>query len=422
MLLGVFAVIAASCSQSNIPSAVAFSDEPIVLSVWAWDGVIAESLIDEFEATHPGIRIEVANSSFDQHHNGLLNALIDDGTLPDVAAIERTYLPDFLAHSGQFVDLAGFGALDLESSYLQWRWDEGVDAEGRVIGLPTDTGGLALAYRTDLFEAAGLPFDRETVAERVSTWDGFLELGTEYVAANTGTSFVDGVDTLYRAHLGQKANAYVDGEGQVVIDTSVAETWDFVIEAVERDFSAGLPQFSAEWNDGFANSSFATIAAPSWMRGVIEANAPGSENLWSLVPVPGVGGNWGGSQLTAPAGDNEGEAAQFITFMTSVDTQRKLFIENSNFPSTPELYETDEITGWVDDFFGGQRVGEIYSESVEALQSQPTVPGQREIDLIFASGLSQFDLLGDETSEEIWQDARLAALDIIENGPPTSAE
>jgi cellobiose transport system substrate-binding protein len=43
-----------------------------------------------------------------------------------------------------------------------------------LIGLPTDTGGLAICYRQDLFAKAGLPTDPAKVSAMFTTWDDYV--------------------------------------------------------------------------------------------------------------------------------------------------------------------------------------------------------------------------------------------------------
>ena len=53
-----------------------------------------------------------------------------------------------------------------------------MSADGKTqIGLGTDVGGLAMCYRTDLFEKAGLPTDRDAVSKLWPTWDDFINVG-----------------------------------------------------------------------------------------------------------------------------------------------------------------------------------------------------------------------------------------------------
>ena len=66
--------------------------------------------------------------------------------------------------------------------------------------------------------------------------------------------------------------------------------------------TAKLKSFSTEWNAGFKNGSFATVACPAWMTGYIKEQS-GDENAgkWDIASVPGGGGNWGGSFLGVPS-------------------------------------------------------------------------------------------------------------------------
>ncbi|GAF20371.1 sugar binding secreted protein [Bacillus sp. JCM 19046] len=75
-----------------------------------------------------------------------------------------------------FYDLSEYGATDLEGDYLDWKWQQASSDDGSVIGIPTDIGPMAMAYRVDLFEEAGLPTDPDEVAEVMSTWDDYIEL------------------------------------------------------------------------------------------------------------------------------------------------------------------------------------------------------------------------------------------------------
>ena len=413
--LVLLALIATACgsSEPGSPRSLAFANEPVVVTVWGWDGVFLPELVDAFEASNPDIRLDIRTSGFDQHHIGVENAIVDDGSLPDVVAIERSYMPNFLAYPNAFVDLATFGADELAPTYLPWRWEEGVANGGQIIGMPTDVGGLALAYRSDLFAEAGLPSTPEEVADRVRTWDDFFELGEEFQRSTTTSNFVDSFESLYRVRLGQEEHAYVNDVGQPDLDAGVATAWQFSVDALNSDLTAELAQFSPEWNSGFSDDSFAAIAAPSWMRGYIAGVAPETASLWSIVPIPGTGGNWGGSQLAVTdRGENPEEAWRFVEFMTSVETQLELFRINGNFPSTPELYDTPEISELDDVFFGGQNVGRIYAASVEALRSQPTTPGQIELDGIFAEGLLDVQL-GEADPDDAWEASRERAEELF---------
>ncbi|WP_255529976.1 extracellular solute-binding protein [Planomonospora sp. ID67723] len=56
------------------------------------------------------------------------------------------------------------------------------------MGLGADVGGLAMCYRPDLFEKAGLPTGREEVSALWPTWDRYVETGKKFAAAEEASA------------------------------------------------------------------------------------------------------------------------------------------------------------------------------------------------------------------------------------------
>src|SRR4029453_14698839 len=86
-------------------------------------------------------------------------------------------------------------------------------------------------------------------------------------------------------------------------DTTPAarQAWDQTNKLLTAGLSANLKSFTNEWNAGFKNGAFATIACPAWMTGYIEGQAgEAGKGKWDITTVPGGGGNWGGSWLAVP--------------------------------------------------------------------------------------------------------------------------
>ena len=415
----VLTLLATACSaQSGTPSALPFQGDDvaqeIVLTVWAWEGTGHELLIDAFERENPGVRVELVFSEFVQHHDGLTEALNAGVSVPDVALIEREYAPRFQAHPEQFVDLSQFGAAELADSYLPWRWADGISDEA-VIGIPTDVGGFSFAYRTDLFTEADLPADPDEVAELFETWDSFIETGERYVDARGQGTFLDSVDSVYAGVANQLEAGYVDAEGEPALDgTGARAPWDLSIRAIESGIVGPHQQFTPEWNQAIVTGDFAVIAAPSWMGTHLAATAPDTEGLWAIAPAPGVGGNWGGSQLTIPAGAAHPELAwELIDHLTNADAQIELFRRNGNFPSMPEVFNLPEIVELEDPFFTNQTVGQIYVDSLQDVPIRITAPEEREIRTVYLDAL-RLVLSDDLSAGGAWQVSRLEALALLE--------
>ncbi|MYT23378.1 extracellular solute-binding protein, partial [Streptomyces sp. SID7760] len=164
----------------------------------------------------------------------------------------------------------------LKGEFAPAKWSAATTKDGKVLGLGTDVGPEAMCYRSDLFQAAGLPTDRTELATRWATWDGYLELGRQYKAkAPAGSAWLDSVGSLNAVMVGQAKERYYDASGALVYENSpaVRTAWDASVKAAGEGLSAKLDQWSPPWNQAFSSGSFATLPCPAWMLGYIKGQA-----------------------------------------------------------------------------------------------------------------------------------------------------
>jgi cellobiose transport system substrate-binding protein len=393
---------------TQAPEAAAPTCEPgAELSVWAFGATGLEPKMEAW-AEENGATVEFKNGEFDPHHEQLLTALVSDA-VPDVAVVEVSYSSKFKASPQEFYDLRQWGADDIKGDYLDWRWENGVAADGTVIGIPTDVGGMALAYRTDLFEAAGLPTDPSEVAGLWSSWEEFIDVGEQYTA-DTEEPFLDDSGVLFQTVVNQGEEKFYSTDGELIYEENpqVERAWALATDAATRGggapgISGDFAAFSPEWNSAMAQGAYAVQLAPSWMLGYIQGQAPDTAGLWNLTTLPEAGGNWGGSQLTIPQGAQNPECAYLmITEVLSPDSQFEVFVENGNLPSTPSVYDTEEMQSLTSEFFSGAPTGQIYTESV--LNLKPLYEGEDERTIMreFGSGIDRVEK-GEESPDEAWQ-------------------
>ncbi|QJU55230.1 extracellular solute-binding protein [Herbiconiux sp. KACC 21604] len=382
-------------------------DEKIVLNMWGFADLSAP-LVEKYEAEHPNIDIQSKISDYDAAHQTLLTSLIA-GQGPDIAQIAVDYMGEFVDNSGAFTDLRDFGAEDLAGDYLDWRWKTGVASDGSVVAIPTDVGGMAIAYRKDLFAAAGLPTDRDEVSALWPDWQGYIDTGKKYYAA-TGKSFVDAGKAIYRAASNQADEKYYDADGNLIYEDNPAirQAWDYSMDAIEGGLSADLATWSPEWLAGMSNGAFATIPAPAWLLSTIKQQAPDTEGQWDVATLPGVVGNDGGSFLAVPkASKHAKEAYDFITWLEAPEQQLALFEDNRTFPSTPSLYEDPAVVDLTDPFFSDAPLGEIYIDSVKSLNGYPIGPDSRVVEQQFEAGVGRVEQ--GQAPDESWNEAIEAA-------------
>jgi cellobiose transport system substrate-binding protein len=340
-------------------------------------------LYRQFERSHPGITIKEEIKSYPDHHSALAKYLATGSGAADVSAVEVGFIAQFKARPQNFVNLRQYGAGDLKNRWLPWKWQQSLGRRGEQIGLGTDVGSLAICYRRDLFQRAGLPTSRAAVSKLWPTWQAFLATGRRYQSkAPAGTRFFDSGSNVFNAMVGQLNPAYYDSTGKVIVATNpaVKRAWSMTMDAVRQGLSAGLAAFSNEWNTGYKRGTFATVTCPAWMMGYIQGQAPATKGKWDIAAVPGGGGNWGGSFLTVPKqSDHPEEAYELARFLTSPAAQAYVFKQTGNLPSQPALYASKAVATFRNPFFNNAPVGQIFTTSAKRLRPQVTGPNQGDI-------------------------------------------
>ncbi|WP_051772128.1 ABC transporter substrate-binding protein [Saccharothrix sp. NRRL B-16314] len=367
-VLACTAVLAAAATACGSGESGTSADGKVELTVATFNQFGYEELFKEYEAANPNVKItERKTGQASPHHQNLFTKLGAGSGLADIEAVEEGFLSQVMAKSGQFENLKEIGPKDVrEDRWLQWKTDAVTTKDGKLIGYGTDIGPLAMCYRKDLFEAAGLPSDPEGVKPLFATWDSYFEAGDRYVAATGGKAWFDSAAQIFNPMHNQASVGYFDRDDKLVIETNDdKKIFEQVAGAVARKQSAKLAAWSPEWETGFKQSAFATKTCPSWMLGVIEGNAgPEHKGKWAVTAAfPGGGGNWGGSYLTVPKqGKNKAEAVKLAAWLTAPEQQIKAFKAKGTFPSQTEALISPELLNQTNEYFGGEKVGMLFSE------------------------------------------------------------
>ncbi|MEU8247445.1 ABC transporter substrate-binding protein [Nonomuraea sp. NPDC048916] len=381
-------------------------EEKVKLTIGLFGDFGFKPLYEEYKKTHPNVEIVENVTQFNDHHNNLVKRLATNAGAGDVEAVEVGYISTFTAQPAKFQDLKQYGLDKRQSDYLDWKWQQGLSKQGgELLGLGTDVGGLAMCYRKDLFEKAGLPTDRTEVAALWPTWEQYIETGKKFAAADVaGAKFVDSPGEIFRAMVNQAPTGLYDAQDQIIVDSNpdVKKAWDLSNQLTSEKLTAKLAAFSPPWNTGFAKGSFATIICPAWMTGFIQEQAKDSSGKWDIATVPGGSGNSGGSHLMIPKqSKHPKEAAELIDFLTSKENQAKVFKEEGTFPSIPSLYDDPSIQNFTKPFFGDAPIGKIYSEAAKALKPQHLGPKEAEVRVVIGDGLGRVEQ-GKQTPDQAW--------------------
>lgn len=377
LVAAALALTAAACAGDNGKTSTAA--QKITLNVDTFGTFGYDDLYRQYEASHPNIKVTERNiPTLDNYLPQLQQHIAAGAGAGDVVAIEEGIAVKFMAQPDKFVDLKKYGGAALQGNFLPWKWQQGLSADGsKLIGLGTDVGGLAMCYRTDLFQKAGLPTDRDAVGKLWPTWDDFIKVGQQFQAKVPDTKFIDGATNFYNTILMQQAGqttneTYFDKSNKLIIasNPAVKAAYDETLKMVQAGISAKIQFLTDPWSQALKTDKFAAVTCPAWMLGLIKTNAGDAKaGKWDVAALPGGGGSWGGSFLAVPTQSHHpAEAADLAKFLTSPQGEVSAFKAKNNLPSSPQALNDPAVKDFKNDYFSGAPVGQIYAAGALSLK------------------------------------------------------
>ncbi len=312
-------------------------DDPNRLVFWQfWDVATIQPMVDAFEASNPGVTVEVEQLTW---KSGLekIQAALASGTQPDVCELGSTWLPRF-SYDGVLSDLTDVYNSDRDQ-FLMW---ESALWQGRVYGLPWVQGSRALFFNRELFRQAGLDPDRPP-----TTWAELTDAATRIDALadningfgqNLGESYV--LYKKFMAFAWGNGGRILDDQGQVVFNQEP------VVEALEYYVALGkhsLQEKQEVLDHEFKSGRLGMQVSGAWNIKNLAESAPNLDYGVALVPRPGVDKGThasfaGAEMLVVFARSPRTElAVRFARFLQSYDQAKALSLAaGSVFPAAVE--------------------------------------------------------------------------------------
>lgn len=394
-LAGALTLALAACSSGDSGSSDDSSTaaaEGGSLTVWAWDNTV-QPIADAYTAEHPDVTIEVVNAGTgNDQYTALQNAIAAGSGVPDVAQIEYYALPQF-AIAGSLADLTEFGADELDGTFSPGPWNAVHQGEG-IYGLPADSGPMALFYNDTVFQKYGVAVP--------TTWDEYLAAAraihaadpNAYITNDTGDA---GFTTSMIWQAGGKPYT-VDGT-DVTVDftdegsTKFAELWQ---QLVDEDLLAPISSWSDEWYQGLGDGTIATLTIGAWMPGNLESGVPAASGQWRVAQMPqweagasDTAENGGSSLAVTEASKNKALAYDFLQYLSAGDGVQ-IRIDGGGFPATTADLQSDEFLNKEFEYFGGQKVNEVLSQSAsDVVEGWQYLPFQVYANSIFNDTVGQ---------------------------------
>ncbi len=330
----------------------------IVVGGWPSGDDGFKAAMEGFNAMYPNIEVELSFTDTTAHHQALQTSLAAGSGAPDVAMVEGAYIAQY-KNSTALCDLNQFGAQDYAKDFGPFKWNQAISDDGtRMVAIPWDLGPTLLYYRSDVFEEVGLDPDPAAVTEKMSTWDGFLEI-CEKVSipgqrwALPSAAYPYEWMFINRDYFDEKLNLVLEREGDI-------DCLNACIEIRKNGWDMNVDMWSGEAYAAYQAGTCVMVAAGSWFSGFLKTDIdPDGAGHWRAVALPAgmPATNWGGSFLVIPEQSQNKEAAwAFLTYMLcTAEGQNAMFKAVDYFPAyepawtaDPALYEEG------DPYFGGE--------------------------------------------------------------------
>ncbi|WP_078435468.1 ABC transporter substrate-binding protein [Metabacillus halosaccharovorans] len=369
-----------ACSGSNEQAQTESGDskDPNELTIWTWDpnfNVKAMNLAAEaYQGDNPDFKIKIIENAQEDVVQKL-NTSLSSGTtkgLPNIVLIEDYRAQSFLqAYPDAFHELTDVFNTDDFASYKLGP----TSLDGKVYGLPFDSGVTGLYVRTDYLSEAGYTVEDLNNAD----WDKYIEIG-KAVKEKTGKFMLslDPNDMGIVRIMVQSAGSWFTEEDGVTPQLAGNEALKKSFEVYKKLIEADIARPISDWNqllEGFNSGEVASVPTGNWITASVKAEASQS-GKWAVAPIPKLPGmdssvnasNLGGSSWYVLDVPGKEKAADFLakTFGSNADFYQTLVTEIGAIGTYIPAAEGEAYKA-ADEFFGGQATVTDFSAWTEEI-------------------------------------------------------
>ncbi|MFO7655169.1 MAG: sugar ABC transporter substrate-binding protein [Candidatus Krumholzibacteriia bacterium] len=357
-------------------------DEGVVtLRFWAMgrEGEVVQELVRDFEAQHPGIRVEVQQIPWTAAHEKLLTAHVGRAT-PDVAQLGNTWVPEFTELGALRVldERVAASAIVDPADHFAGIWETNV-LDGRLYGVPWYVDTRVLFYRADLLAAVGhrepprsweewrralaayaaTGPDRYGILLPVNEWTQpvilGLQAGSPLLCAHDTEPAFSGPD--FRQAFAYYVGLFRDGLAPPVSNNEVANLY--------QEFGRG---------------TFAMYVTGPWNVGEFRRRLPEElQGAWATAPLPGPDATRypgvslaGGASLVIFRGCEHPDAAwRLVEFLALPEQQTRFFHLTGDLPA--------HRAAWRDSALAADPRVQAFYEQLQNVTATPKIPEWEQI-------------------------------------------
>ncbi len=359
-----------ACGGESAPAVTSVSkDTTGSITIWGWkDSLNALKLVDsDFSAAYPKITFKYVERPPAETYRNIQLAIAAGSGAPDVALIEDSHLPQYV-HLSALADITDW-VKPYVSKIVSYKWDW-TKKSNRYYAMPWDPGPVAVFYRRDVFDKAGV--DPASLA----TWEDFHQ-AAKTIKQKTGAFMWQQAKArndgrLFETLLWQRGSGYIDRNGNVILDKDpkVQSTLEYIGRFWTDSLAADQEAWTDPWYKGQSSGTSATVIDAVWMgtffKSFIAPKAAGSWGVF-MLPVWEAGGsrasNDGGSVLAIFEQSSQKDAARaYVEFHLGRDQSQLLMYQKTDiFPSLKQAF-ADPFFQEADPYFGDQKVRSLFAD------------------------------------------------------------
>ncbi len=364
--------LAAALVSAAGPVAASGQQRALTVAAFPLVDVIAKDVLKGWAQTHPDVRTQVISRQYDDHHTAMTTALSTSGHLPDVIALETSYLGRFSLGSGlEDLSAPAFGAERFKDRFVSFAIDTARNRQGAIVAMPSDVGPGSLFYRLDLLTQAGLK-----EADLTRSWESYVEAGAQ-LKAKTGAYLIGDVrllkDVIVRGGTPAGEGQFFDNQQRPQITSPrFVRAFELAKKVRQMGLDARVEVWFNDWAEMLKRGRLATEVSGGWMAGQM-ANwvAPNTAGKWRVAQLPeNTFCSYGGTYYAIPrrsAPERKALAWQLVQELT-LDRRRQLeaFKSQDAFPALLAAQE-DAFFDQPVPFLGGQKARQLWRDAAQRI-------------------------------------------------------
>lgn len=347
---------------------------------WQEESVEAnKDLVEEWNATHPDVKVEYVQGSWDSVHDQLLTSF-EGGEAPDIIHDASDDLADF-AYGGYLADLRELLPERPKSDIPRHSWETTTFGDG-IYGVPFLQEPRVLIANATWLRESGV---RIPTPEDPWTWEEFRDVAEElsgdgkYGVAWPLKEPVSATLNLSLSAGGQLFHRDADGRVEVRFEAADAVVPKTVYDEVNTDESAPGTTLGMGGSDtlpGFFGGKYAMVPLGFSYRQQIVQQAPEGFD-WQVLPAPA--GAEGLTQGVSPQtlsiaedSPHKEEAAAFVDFLLRPESMVRLALGDWMLPTGAEALKDPALRTTDHDWATGTALAEhLRSAPAQSIRGYP---------------------------------------------------